>query len=136
MLFAALTPAVQAADPPCARGLLIVMNKNIDIASIDDQELRLLFLGKSRRLRNGARADLASYGPEASFFNERMLGLSDAEVATIWSRLRFSGRVPPPRTFDTTGEILEFVAARQNALAYLPACVASDSVRVFSTLPR
>jgi len=121
---------------PCPGGLLVVMNRNINIQSIDDLELRRLFLGKSRRLPNGARAALASFGPETTFFNERLLGLSDAEVATIWSRLRFSGRTPPPRTFDTAEEVLAFVESRANALAYIPSCIASDSVRVFSSLPR
>ena len=136
LLFSRFTIAAESRYTPCAGGVLVVMNRNIDIQSIDDQELRRLFLGNSRRLPNGARAALASFGPEASFFNERLLGVSDADVATIWSRLRFSGRTPPPRTFNTTAEVLAFVESRSNALAYMPSCVATDSVRVFSTLPR
>lgn len=136
LLVSPTTLAAESGYTPCSGGLLVVMNRNIDIQSIDDQELRRLFLGKSRRLPNGARAALASFGPETSFFNERLLGLSDAEVATIWSRLRFSGRTPPPRTFDSIAEVLAFVESRANALAYIPSCVATDSVRVFSSLPR
>lgn len=136
LLISHITAAAEPFYTPCDGGLLVVMNRNIDIQSIDDQELRRLFLGESRRLPNGARAALASFGPEASFFNRRLLGLSDADVATVWSRLRFSGRTPPPRTFDTAAEVLAFVESRSNALAYMPSCATTDSVRVFSTLPR
>ena len=117
-------------------GLVIVVNDALDIPSIDDEELRRLFLGKSRRLPNGERAALASYGPEASFFNERMLGLSDAEVAETWARLRFSGRSPVPRTFDTPAGVAAFVARTPNALAYLPATAAREGTRVMTNLPR
>ena len=125
--------ADEAGDP---RGLVIVMNLDVDVRSIDDDELRRLFTGESRRLPNGARAALASYGPESSFFNERMLRLSDAEVAALWSRLRFSGRTPPPRKFDTVEAIVEYVASTPNALAYMPASAARQGVRVISNLPR
>ncbi|MFK7856756.1 MAG: hypothetical protein AB8B79_21745 [Granulosicoccus sp.] len=125
-----------ASEPGDPRGLVIVMNVNIDIPSIDDDELRRLFTGKSRRLPNGQRAALASYAPESSFFNERMLGLSDAEVAALWSRLRFSGRTPPPRTFDSVKALVDYVASTPNALAYMPASVARQGVRVISNLPR
>jgi len=127
------TTAQQAPDP---RGLVIVMNINTQINSIDDAELRRLFVGKSRRLPNGARAALASFGPESSFFNANMLNLSDSDVAAAWSRLRFSGRTPPPRTFSSAAELVAFVRATPNALAYMPASAARQGVRVISNLPR
>jgi len=121
---------------PDPRGLVIVMNKDIDISSIDDEELRRLFTGKSLRLPNGARAALASYAPESSFFNETMLGLSDAKVSSLWSRLRFSGRTPPPRFFDTVEELVEYVSSTSNALAYMPASASRVGIRVITNLPR
>lgn len=123
----------QHEDP---KGLVIVMNIDTKIRSIDDSELRRLFVGKSRRLPNGARAALASYAPESSFFNEQMLNMSDSDVAAAWSRLRFSGRTPPPRIFNTAAEVVAFVIATPNALAYMPASAARQGVRVISNLPR
>ena len=117
-------------------GLLVIMNSDIDMPSIDDQELRRLFLGISRRLPNGARAALAAYEPESSFFNSRVLGRSDAEVSAIWSRLRFSGRTPPPRILNTASEVLRYVQATPNALAYLPANASYRGVRVIANVPR
>ena len=119
-----------------ARGLVIVMHPDVDIQSIDDQELMRLFIGKSRRLPNGARAALASFSPESSFFNEKLLNLSDARVASLWSRLRFSGRTPPPRVFHTVEALVRYVSTTPNALAYMPASASRENVRVVGNLPR
>jgi len=116
-------------------GLVIVMNQNIDMPSIDDAELRRLFLGKSRRLPNGARAALAAYGPDSSFFNSRILGRSDAEVSAAWSRLRFSGRTPPPRIFDNPQAVAQYVRNTSNALAYMPASADHSGLRVITNVP-
>lgn len=121
-------------DP--AAGLVVVINGELRLPSIDALEIRRLFLGESRTLPNGARAALASYAPARSFFNERALGLSDAQVATVWSRLQFAGRLPPPKVFDTTEEVIDFVARTPNAIAYLPADAPRDGVRVIYTMPR
>lgn len=139
LLFAGLTicsSELLAQYQPDPRGLVIVMNVNTDIRSMDDVQIRNLFTGKSRRMPNGKRAALASFAPEASFFNERMLQMSDAEVQAAWSRLRFSGRAPPPRTFDTAQQVVDYVARTPNALAYLPASVARQNVSVVYNLPR
>ena len=117
-------------------GLVVIAHPDLAMSSIDGEGIRRLFLGKSRKLPNGARAELASYGPASSFFNERVLAMSDVRVATIWSRLRFSGRTPPPEVFDSVDEVVEFVAATPNAIAYVPTNAPRDGVRVFYGVPR
>ena len=129
-------PDASAEEVGAADGLVVVAHPDLLMRSIDEEEIRRLFLGRSRRLPNGARAELASYGPAASFFNERVLALSDAQVATVWSRLRFSGRTPPPEVFDTADEVVDFVARTPNAIAYVPTSTPRDGVRVFYSVPR
>lgn len=135
VLLAGLAPAALPAAEPDG-GLVVIGHPDLRVKSIDGEEIRRLFLGKSRTLPNGARAELASYGPETSFFNERVLDLSDAQVATIWSRLRFSGRTPPPQVFDSAEAVVDFVADTPNAIAYVPANVSRDGVRVYYSVPR
>lgn len=130
------SPILLAQYEPDPRGLVIVMNINTDIQSMNHEQIRDLFTGKSRRMPNGKRAALASFGPEASFFNQNLLLMSNADVAAVWSRLRFSGRTPPPREFSTPQQVVDYVVRTPNALAYLPASVARKDVRVISNLPR
>ena len=129
-------PAASAQGAKSPGGLVVVINDGLRLKSIDEIDIRRLFLGKSRTLPNGMRAQLASYGPERSFFNERALGLSDERVAGIWSRMQFSGRTPPPRVFDTAEEVIAFVASTPNAIAYLPASASREGVRVIWNVPR
>ena len=117
-------------------GLVVIAHPDLLMRSIDGEEIRRLFLGRSRRLPNGARAELASYAPAGAFFNERVLSSSDSQVATAWSRLRFSGRTPPPRVFDVAADVVAFVASTPNAIAYVPANVPREGVRVFYNVPR
>jgi len=124
--------ALQADD---ANDLIVVTNKDVTMASIDDNEIRRLFLGKSRRLPNGDVAALASYSPLRAFFNSRILGRSDTDVARIWSRLKFSGRQAPPRTFNSVDAIVEYVKSTPNALAYLPSSYRRDEVRIMAFIP-
>lgn len=116
-------------------GIILVSNIDTDLSSIDDTEIRRLFLGKSRRLPNGDRAALAAYAPSTTFFNSRVLGQSDTAVARIWSKLKFSGRQPPPRSFDSVEAVLAYVKSTPNALAYLPSTYRGDDVRVMMLIP-
>ncbi len=115
--------------------LIVVTNKDVSMASIDDNEIRRLFLGQSRRLPNGDVAALAAYSPLRAFFNSRILGRSDTDVARIWSKLKFSGKQSPPRTFDTIDDLVEYVKSTPNALAYLPSTYRRDEVRIMAYIP-
>jgi len=116
-------------------GIMVVTNIDVEMPSIDDTEIQRLFLGKSRRLPNGDRAALAAFAPSRTFFNSRVLGRSDTDVARIWSKLKFSGRQAPPRTFDTIDEVVAYVKSTPNALAYLPSTYRGGDVRIMSLIP-
>jgi len=116
-------------------GIMVVTNIDVNMPSIDDTEIRRLFLGKSRRLPNGDRAALAAHGPSTAFFNSRVLGQSDTAIARIWSKLKFSGRQAPPRTFDTVEAVVAYVKSTTNAIAYLPGDYRIGDVQVMAIIP-
>jgi len=118
-----------------SNNLIVVTNKDVSMASIDDNEIQRLFLGQSRRLPNGDVAALAAYAPLRAFFNSRILGRSDTDVARIWSKLKFSGKQAPPRTFDNVDALVEYVKSTPNALAYLPSSYRRDEVRIMAFIP-
>lgn len=134
-LLPSLSVSILHANVDTDVGIMVVTNKDVNMPSIDDAEIRRLFLGKSRRLPNGDRAALASYAPARTFFNSRVLGQSDIDVARIWTKLKFSGRPARPRTFGTVDELLAYVKSTPNALAYLPSTYRGDDVRVMMIIP-
>jgi len=100
--------------------LMIIVNDQTSVNTISKRQLRKLFLGKSLKLPNGSRAILGTYAPLKNAFNKRALGRSSAQVDAAWSRLKFSGRAQQPSVFTTAEEVLRFVSATPNAIAYLP----------------
>ena len=112
------------APPATARpesDLVVVMGREAGIESMSAREVRKLFLGKVHRLPDGSRAVIARFEPADAAFNRRVLQRSDAQVSAAWSRLRFSGRVRTPLTFDSVEAVAEFVASTPSAVAYLSA---------------
>jgi len=127
---------LQADDSADPLGLMIVINPANKVTSMDDDELRRLFTGKSLRFSNGAKVALAVYTPESAFFNRKLLNMSNGDVSALWSRLNFSGRSKAPRAFESIKELVEYVASTPNALAYIPASAWREGITVIGTLPR
>ena len=131
-----VTPAHSFGEGEDTFPLIVVVNLNSTIESVTDRELRKLFMGKSRKLSNGSRAVLASFGPASSAFNRAALARSDSDVTAAWARLKFSGKTKPPREFSSPDELLAFVANTPNAIAYLPANLNSEGfVKTVRAIP-
>ena len=118
-----------------ADDLLVIVNADSAVTRMSAREVRKLFLGKGRRLPDGSRAVLARFEPADTRFNERALGRSDAQVSAAWSRLKFSGRVRAPHTFDSAAELARFVATTPNAIAYLSIAELPAGVRSVFAVP-
>ncbi len=114
----------------------VVAHASAGFGSLSAREVRKLFMGKSRRLPDGSRAVLAGHESSASSFNAIALGRSDAEVGAAWARLRFAGRTRPPREFDSVAELIAFVAATPNAVAWLPAALVPGALEGVRTVYR
>jgi len=109
--------------------LMIIVNDSTEIESISQRQLRKLFLGKSLKLPNGSRAVLGTYKPLRNVFNKKALGRSSAQVDAAWSRLKFSGRAKQPQAFESPEDVVAFVQATPNAIAYLPDGTLTTGVR-------
>ena len=116
-----LVGIAQSAAALPERDLVVVVGEGAAVESMSVREVRKLFLGKVHRLPDGSRAVLARFEPADAAFNRRVLLRSDAQVTAAWSRLRFSGRVRTPLTFDSVEEVAKFVASTPSAVAYLDA---------------
>lgn len=134
LLLVPLVPTALLATEP-ATDLVVIVNPASGVTDMSAREIRKLFLGKSRQLPNGSRATLARFAPAGSAFNVRALSRSDAQVTAAWSRLKFSGRVSPPRSFDSAAELASFVESTPNAIAYLPADAAPENARIVFAVP-
>ncbi len=135
-LLAALLAVVCASVS--AEELVVIVNPKNATASITPDQVDQLFLGKTASLPGGGNAtvvDQPSGSPVYQDFYQRAAGKSAVQVKAIWSRLIFSGKATPPRTFGSSAAVKRFVASESNAIGYIERSAADASVKVVLALP-
>lgn len=111
---------------------VIVHPSNAGAVSEDD--IKNLYLGKKKAFADGAEAitlNLAENSGGRSYFNDKVLGKTDAQLKAYWSKLLFTGKGTPPREVDDA-EMLKLVANNPNTIGYVDASKVDASVRVIA----
>jgi hypothetical protein len=105
-------------------GDAIVVIANAELAEIEELSLpllRQLYLGRRTRVE-GRRVhwfELPPGSPAHRSFAHLALDRSERELERYWLEQALAGGALPPREIPSAAELLERVAARQGALAYL-----------------
>lgn len=113
---------------------VVVHPSNAD--TLDTNTISRIFLNKAKSFPGGERAvpfSLAEGAAETDEFNSAVLKKTAAQLTAFWSKLVFTGKGQPPKSFDSTAEILAEVASNPNAIGYVDASAVDDSVRVVAT---
>ncbi len=115
--------------------LLVVVNKS-NAASLTEEQIKNIFLGKAKYFPDGKPAIPVQMHPGSSTyesFASKVLGKDDSQLRAYWSRLVFTGRATPPREVDSETQILELVAHNPNLIGYVDTTAAGiDQVRSFA----
>lgn len=114
---------------------VIVHPSNTD--SLDNATISRLFLNKMKAFPNGSRVDalaLSEGAPETGIFNDQVLGKNASQLTAFWSKLVFTGKGQPPKSYDNSQAVVSAVAGNPNAIGYVDAASVDDSVRVVATL--
>jgi ABC-type phosphate transport system substrate-binding protein len=111
---------------------VIVSNSNLNSA-MDQATVSRIFLGKAKSFPNGSQAlpvdqDEGSKTREA--FNTSILGKSDSQLKSYWSRLIFTGKGTPPKQSGTVAEIKTLVADNPNIIGYIDSSAVDATVKV------
>lgn len=127
LLILALSPAAGAVD------LVVVVNPRSKVEQLSRDDVINIFLGRYRQLPTGAPAeplDMPAGSPERASFYKRLVGKDLAEINAYWARLVFSGRTMPPEEVGSAEQVLELVAGRPGAVAYMDRARADQRVRI------
>jgi ABC-type phosphate transport system substrate-binding protein len=100
---------------------------------MDQATVSRIFLGKAKSFPNGSQAlpvdqDEGSKTREA--FNTSILGKSDSQLKSYWSRLIFTGKGTPPKQSGTVAEIKTLVADNPNIIGYIDSSAVDATVKV------
>jgi len=127
--------------PLDSESIQIIVNAQSELTQLNRKQIMSLFLGRSTRFPNGkstkAFDNKIGSALRDNFF-EWLTRKSISDIDAYWARLRYSGRVYPPKVIDNLDDILETVRQNQSAIAYIrqqdPEQLAEQGITVVHTL--
>lgn len=122
------------AATPCLGEVAVIVHPS-NTLQLNANEVRQIFLGKTHTFPNGKKAEPFDTEGESNtkvIFTKQVLHKSLSSLNSYWSRMLFSSKGKPPKTFSED-KIKAVVASNKNAIAYIQASAADNSVRVLFT---
>jgi ABC-type phosphate transport system substrate-binding protein len=111
----------------------VIVSASNGNTSIDKTTVSKIFLGKSKSFPDGSQAVPVDQGDGSTIrnlFNSQILGKSDSQLKSYWSRLIFTGKGTPPKQVGNEGEVKKLVANNPNTIGYIDASTVDNSVKV------
>lgn len=125
---------------PCqaeGEGIAVIMHPQAALASIDQQALSVLYLGRARNSRE--LATLKPYEqPDKSKarakFHWLLNGMKLSQLNTYWARLRFTGRTYPPDVLANDQAVIKMIKQNRDAIGYINESAVTDDIAVVHIL--
>ena len=117
-------------------GYVIIVNEQNSVASAPRVLVSRFFLKKASHWDSGAvvlPVDLPAESPVRVAFSKHVLSKSVRSIKAYWQQQIFSGREVPPPEKPAESDVVEFVRANPDAIAYVsPDAVLPRGVRVLN----
>ena len=102
-------------------------------SSMDKTTVSKIFLGKTKRFPDGTQALPIDQDEDAAAresFNSSILGKSDSQLKSYWSRLIFTGKGTPPKPSGDDAAVKALVAKNPNMIGYIDSSAVDGTVKV------
>lgn len=114
----------------------VIVSASNPNATLDQATVSKIFLGKAKSFPDGSQAlpvdqDEGSAVREA--FNNSVLGKSDSQLKSYWSRLIFTGKGTPPKPSGDDASVKSLVSNNPNIIGYIDSSAVDASVKVVHT---
>jgi ABC-type phosphate transport system substrate-binding protein len=116
---------------------VVVVSSKSTVGNLSKEQIADIYLGSSKEFPNGGQALplLQSGGSLRAEFFDKILGKSEAQAKSIWSRIVFSGKGNAPREVGDSAEVLKLIAANPNYIGIVEKSAVNSSVKVVYTSP-
>lgn len=118
--------------------LAIIAHPTLKLVGISQDELRDIYLGRTRTLSNGTAVDPvdqeASSEARKKFVGE-ILQMSEQALKSHWAKRTFAGKGKAPETVGDDEAVKSWVAANPNGLGYVQGKYVDKSVKVLLIIP-
>ncbi len=121
---AARAPAGERFRPVAAARpveLVIIVQADVPVTALTHDEVRRIFLLRTRFWRTGSRiapANLSPSSPLRDAFSRAALGQSVRDMRDFWNALYFHGTLPPP-SVESEPAMLLYVSRTPGAIGYV-----------------
>ena len=119
-----------AGVPSRASGIVVVAHAESAIETLSREQVTHIFLGRMKRLPNGASVTAVEVEALRERFYKRLIGRNIAEINAYWARLQFSGRTQPPLRVSDSAAAVARVAEDPQAIAFVDAVPEDPRARV------
>ncbi|KAA3611396.1 MAG: hypothetical protein DWQ05_20735 [Calditrichaeota bacterium] len=105
-----------------SKSITIIVNSKNPVANMKRTKLSKIFLKKITKWEDGKEIipiDLPANSTIRKLFSKKVLKKNLSSVNNYWQQQLFSGRNIPPTIKESENEILTFVKANKNAIAYV-----------------
>ncbi|MEC5216692.1 ABC-type phosphate transport system substrate-binding protein [Actimicrobium sp. GrIS 1.19] len=111
--------------------VVVIVNPKFAAASMTEDEVAQIFLGKSTVL---TPVDQAESAPMRAEFYKKVTDKEPSQVKTIWSKLVFTGKGTPPKDLGTAADVRKAVAADPKMIGYVDKASVDGSVKAVLTV--
>jgi len=118
--------------------IAVIVGENSFVAQLSVDDLRELYLRRSRVWPNGRRAipiNLPPDNPVRERFSKVVLGRSTKELIDYWNARYFEG-ITPPTVLPSTAAIRAYLAVEPAAIGYVPLGEVDERCRTLLVLGR
>lgn len=101
--------------------------------TLDEDQVRNIFLGKTKVFPNGQRVNVFSLKKghkSRDEFNRSLLHKSESNLNAYWARMIFSSRAKPPTEVGDEQSLIHTVANDQSSIGYIDADLANNQITV------
>lgn len=112
--------------------VLVIANPSVKSAAVSKNDLRDVFSGAATSLKDGSHVTpvLLKPGAASDEFMSAYMGKQDSAFRAGWRSLVFSGQASMPRSFDSEGALVDYVAHNAGAIGYISKATTHDGVKV------
>lgn len=125
-----------AAGSVSAEQLRVIGNRSVPVASLEQREIRNIYLGKKKVWENGMRVQfvILGKGDTQDAFLNKYLKKNHNTFTRYWKKKVFTGGGQAPKSFDKERDLVEYVEKTKGAIGFVTSGAATDQVKILSEM--
>lgn len=119
-----------------AEQLRVIANRSVPVASLDQQQIRNIYLGKMKVWANGMKVEFVTLGKGdvRDAFLKNYVKKNNSTFGRYWKKKVFTGGGKAPVSFKKERDLVEFVETTRGAIGFVTSGTNTDQVKILSEM--